>query len=212
LQERRIQLEDVLKAAYKISFQKKVMPDDLIAHLKYSGSRLRGLLQWLTRKDLVQLETDGAIILTDQGKDHANKLVRAHRLWESYLVSEMGMDVDQIHDEAERAEHILTSEQVEEVDKRLGYPALDPHGSPIPSNERIPATSLKQLAQADKAFISHRQPGAEITYQLWSLGIGPGDLIRVLRHDPDFVIQVNDNTIRVPQDLAGKVSVEQVNS
>ncbi len=91
----------------------------------------------------------------------------------------MGMNVDHIHAEAEHYEHILTSAQVDEVDKTLGYPALDPHGSPIPSRGENSGTCLHQLQLAEQSMISQRQPGAEITYRLWSLGLGPGDEFEV---------------------------------
>jgi len=71
--------------------------------------------------------------LTDAGKLLALRLVRAHRLWETYLNQEMGLTPDQIHEEAERLEHLLTPEMVDRVDAELGYPETDPHGSIIPA-------------------------------------------------------------------------------
>ena len=62
----------------------------------------------------------------------ALSLVRAHRLWETYLQQQVGLTEDQIHDEAERLEHLLTDEFLDQVDRELGYPTEDPHGSPIP--------------------------------------------------------------------------------
>ena len=58
------------------------------------------------------------------------ELVRAHRLWESYLADEARIDMDHIHEEAERLEH--AHELADEVDERLGFPKTDPHGEEIP--------------------------------------------------------------------------------
>lgn len=71
--------------------------------------------------------------LTDGGKLLALRMVRAHRLWETYLNQEVGLTPEQIHDEAERLEHLLTEEMLDRVDAELGYPETDPHGSVIPS-------------------------------------------------------------------------------
>jgi Fe2+ transport system protein FeoA len=98
---------------------------------------------------------------------------------------------------------------VDEVDRKLGYPALDPHGSPIPSNEISPQIALVQLQAEEQGIISRRQPGAEITYRLWALGLGPGDAFQVKVTKDGFVIRVKDHEIKVPPDLVGKVSVEK---
>ena len=78
------------------------------------------------------LSSNEGIKLSEEGKIRANQLVRAHRLWESYLANELGLEPDQIHDEAEQFEHYMTEEFLSEVDESLGYPQTDPHGSPIP--------------------------------------------------------------------------------
>jgi DtxR family Mn-dependent transcriptional regulator len=119
------------------------------------------------------------------------------------------MDVEHIHDEAERYEHILTSAQVDEVDKTLGYPALDPHGSPIPSRESYPALALHQMQLSEHGIIAQRQPGAEITYKLWDLGLGPGDSFEVVGNIGEMILSVNAEKIRIPNELARRVSVER---
>ena len=208
-QERKIKLEDILKEAFKMSFSQNVDKHALSKKLGDSPSRIQRLISILSSQKLIQSNTAGGIQLTEAGNDQANKLIRAHRLWESYLVNEMGMDASQIHPEAEKYEHLLTSEQVDEVDKRLGYPPLDPHGSPIPSRDNKPNLAMVHLQLNDHASISHRQPGAEITHRLWQLGIGPGDVFEVVEKKNGFVIKVHNNQVTVASDLAQRVSVEK---
>jgi ABC-type Mn2+/Zn2+ transport system permease subunit/Mn-dependent DtxR family transcriptional regulator len=208
-QEQRIMLEDILKAGYKISFSKPLDLHTLSDALKQPAFRIKRLIRLLLQQQLLHRSGKGQYQFTDAGRDQANKIIRAHRLWESYLVHEMGMDAAQIHEEAERYEHLLTAEQVDAVDKQLGYPAKDPHGSPIPSSKNAPILAMHTLRPDDHAVISRRQPGADITYRLWQLGIGPGDEFQVKSHDHGFVIQMKENQIRVPEDLATKVSVEK---
>jgi ABC-type Mn2+/Zn2+ transport system permease subunit/Mn-dependent DtxR family transcriptional regulator len=209
-QERKIKTEDILKEVFKISLGAPVKLSVLLEKLALSSKKTKQLLQSLVQQKLIALENKDTYQLTGSGKEQANTLIRAHRLWESYLVKEMGMDVEHIHDEAERYEHLLTSAQVDEVDKQLGYPALDPHGSPIPSKETSPLIALNHLHPAEQGIISQRQPGAEIMYRLWALGLGPGDVFQVRGSEKDFIISIKDHDIHVPSDLAQRVSVEKV--
>jgi len=89
-------------------------------------------------KILRKLTADGKIevsptpALTVRGRKSAAKLVRAHRLWEAYLADVADIAPDHVHEEAERAEHWIDDERMREIASRLGTPARDPHGSPIP--------------------------------------------------------------------------------
>src|SRR5919109_1074798 len=69
----------------------------------------------------------------------AVEVIRHHRLLELYLAETLGVDVDEVHDEADRLEHVLSEELEERIDKALGFPTHDPHGDPIPdANLRWP--------------------------------------------------------------------------
>jgi len=103
--------------------------------LDISSSKLSRQLPLLHQKGWMKKDKN-VWNLTDEGIARALELVRAHRLWETYLVNTLGLKEDQIHADAERYEHILTPELAEEMDKQLGYPEKDPHGSPIPRNIR----------------------------------------------------------------------------
>ncbi len=210
-QEQKIKAEDLLKTIFKISLGNVVDQTILLEKLSLSASKLKQLIQPLKQKQLIINTGPTTYQLTDSGRKQANDLVRAHRLWESYLVSEMGMHADDIHDEAEQYEHLLTSSQVDAVDKQLGYPALDPHGSPIPSRGSSIKLSLNQLTVADAGAISQRQPGAEITYKLWALGLGPGDAFQITETGDHFMLKVKDQEIQIPALLAQQISVEKIN-
>ncbi len=211
-QEHKIKSEDILKEVFKISLGNPIDLSQLREKMEVSPLHLKKLLHSLSQHKLIKKLDATSYQLTDTGKEQANNLVRAHRLWESYLVHEMGMDVEHIHDEAERYEHLLTSAQLDEVDKQLGYPALDPHGSPIPSKEKSPLLALNQLHTAEKGMIAQRQTGAEITYKLWDMGLGPGDLFEVKSAGLEMILQVKQETLNIPADLAKRISVEKINS
>lgn len=70
--------------------------------------------------------------LTNRGRQHAQSIVRAHRLWESYLATHFELPADHLHAPAERMEHFLDAELQQRLSEELAGKALDPHGSPIP--------------------------------------------------------------------------------
>jgi DtxR family Mn-dependent transcriptional regulator len=72
------------------------------------------------------------VALTDAGEKVAVEVTRHHRLLELYLAQTLGIDVDEVHDEADRLEHVISEELEARIDQALGYPTHDPHGDPIP--------------------------------------------------------------------------------
>src|SRR5204863_1484803 len=74
----------------------------------------------------------GGVALTAAGERVALEVIRHHRLLELYLAETLGVDVDDVHAEADRLEHAISEELEARIDKALGYPTHDPHGDPIP--------------------------------------------------------------------------------
>ncbi len=96
------------------------------------GPIVAGLAVWrLTRTGQVQ-RTDGRYVLTGAGRADAQGLVRAHRLWETYLVKHLNLRADHVHEPATRLEHITDSAMQERLSDRTGRPRLDPQGKRIP--------------------------------------------------------------------------------
>lgn len=73
------------------------------------------------------------VVLTDQGRAIALQVIRRHRLIELYLVSELGYDLHEVHNEAENLEHAVSERFIEALAIKLGNPEIDPHGDPIPT-------------------------------------------------------------------------------
>ena len=124
----KIRWEDTLKQAYRLQQKGNLNLTTLLDKLDFNKKVLNVHLRFLRSKNFI---AKNELRLTKQGEEQANRLVRAHRLWETYLVDQMGLTTEQIHEEAERYEHLLTDEILDEVDRELGFPAIDPHGSPI---------------------------------------------------------------------------------
>ncbi|MCA9084655.1 MAG: metal ABC transporter permease [Planctomycetaceae bacterium] len=104
---------------------------------------LKLVLQWLQRMGEIAFH-DTAYALTDAGRIRATELVRSHRLWEHYLVSQAGLSADRIHATAERLEHFTDNDLLGRLDIETESPSTDPHGSEIPATTSIerPATDV----------------------------------------------------------------------
>ncbi len=110
-----------------------------VASVNEIGKRLNikmptvnSMMKKLSEKGLVLYESYKPIKLTPKGKKEAALIIRKHRLTEMYLVEKMGFGWEQVHSIAEQIEHIQSPEFFAKMDELLGYPKIDPHGSPIP--------------------------------------------------------------------------------
>lgn len=126
-------IEDVIKLSYRFKDEpgKTELVDKIANELGISNGRVEGAIRTLIGKDLMN-RTNGTYNLTGEGVKYALRLVRTHRLWETYITNKNVVDIEHIHPEAEKVEHVLTEDMVDELDEELGFPEKDPHGSEIP--------------------------------------------------------------------------------
>jgi DtxR family Mn-dependent transcriptional regulator len=97
-----------------------------------SDASASAMLKKLAALDLVDHTPYKGVLLTAAGEKVAVEVIRHHRLLELYLAETLGLDVADVHDEADRLEHALSEELESRIDRALGYPTHDPHGDPIP--------------------------------------------------------------------------------
>ena len=91
------------------------------------------MVKALAESGLVEYEPYSGVRLTKAGDKLAALVLRRHRLVEAFLVQVMGMAWDEVHDEAEQLEHVVSDRLIDRIDQMLGRPTHDPHGDPIPS-------------------------------------------------------------------------------
>ena len=173
--------EDYLKTIYgHTEWQSDLItPSALAVRLGVAPSSVTEMVKKLAASGLITHVPYGPLALTDAGRLRATAVVRRHRLIETWLVGEMGYDWDQVHDEAEILEHSISDRLLEAINARLGFPAHDPHGDPIPAADgavaREPSVLLAEAAVGHRATvlrISDRDPAMlrELAVDL----IGPG--------------------------------------
>lgn len=137
----RIQRENLLKDLYLLGERKTDWSTPLTwPHLMgvrgQTGRELSRSSRPLLAAGLVE-RSDDALRLTPAGRAEAEQVVRKHRIWEVYLSRRLELPSDHVHRDAEAMEHTLSEAAVTDLEKALGYPAVDPHGSPIPPRRAV---------------------------------------------------------------------------
>ena len=190
--------EDVLKAAYTLQGAGRAWNAKELAHaIDLSPTRVGSMADdvagSLIASGWAEEDAQGGMHLTEKGEARAQELIRAHRLWERYLVDQEGMPLEQVHAEAHRREHETTPEQLEKLDAGLGHPAWDPHGHAIPAPGcRVPTLLARSLVEEGTPKSRLRiacldDEPAPLLAQLIVLGLKPGADIEVLEREPGML-------------------------
>ncbi len=138
-------IQDYLKEIYKL--QQGADPVAITALARAQGvsaASASAMVKKLAALGLLEHEPYRGARLSAAGERVALEVIRHHRLLELYLAQTLGLDVDAVHDEADRLEHVISEELEARIDRALGFPTHDPHGDPIPdANLKWPAAQRK---------------------------------------------------------------------
>jgi DtxR family Mn-dependent transcriptional regulator len=125
--------ENYLKALFNLANENgEVSANELSKRLAIKMPTVNSMMKKLAEKKLVHYESYKPLRLTEKGKKEAGLIIRKHRLTEMFLVQNMGFGWEEVHEIAEQIEHLRAPNFFEKMDALLGYPKIDPHGSPIP--------------------------------------------------------------------------------
>jgi DtxR family Mn-dependent transcriptional regulator len=211
-------VEDYIKGIFKIeSAGEKVTTSALAKHLGVGDGSVTDMVKKLSERKLIHYERYQGVRLTEAGRRAAMKTVRRHRLWEMFLVQFLGYAWDEIHDEAERLEHITSDELERRLDKALGHPKFDPHGDPIPNARGelsiSKAQKLSDIGEGKSVIIvrvSDEHP--EVLQYLTRLGLALHTTMKVLekiRFDGSVIVKVGSKEIVFSALLAQSIYVEK---
>ncbi|TCD54202.1 metal-dependent transcriptional regulator [Alloscardovia theropitheci] len=114
-----------------------ISPTALARETGMRASTVSGALARMNEQGFVMHAPYGGIQLTEKGEALAIRMLRRHRIIETYLVRALGYTWDQVHEEAESLEHAASDMMIERMEERLGFPDRDPHGDPIPDRSGI---------------------------------------------------------------------------
>lgn len=131
-------VENYLKAIYHGEAQlgegQRLMPmGQLASALGVAPGTATTMVKALAESGLVEYEPYNGVRLSAAGEKLATLVLRRHRLVELFLVRVMGLGWDEVHDEAEQLEHVVSDRLIDRIDEMLGRPEVDPHGDPIPT-------------------------------------------------------------------------------
>jgi len=142
----RIQVEDALKHIYNCEYQEITATIfSLAGALELKQKKVLSLVSRMEKEGLLKVSKDG-LQLRPYGRARGLQVIRAHRLWESYLTDYTSVPLEEIHERADKEEHNITPVQIEKLEAQLGYPTRDPHGDAIPSaNYKMAQSNAKSL-------------------------------------------------------------------
>lgn len=204
--------ENYLKAILSISLKedRKVSTNSISREIGTSAASVSDMLKKLQDKKLIKYEKYKGVELSKKGEIKAINILRKHRLWETFLVNNLGFNWGEVHDVAEQLEHIKSSELIDRLDSYLSFPKYDPHGEPIPNKEgkipsrnTIPLNELKVgikgnvmgVTLDDKTFLNY----------LTQLNISIGteiELIEKIIFDKSLSIKIEKNNNHITNDVA----------
>jgi DtxR family transcriptional regulator, Mn-dependent transcriptional regulator len=141
---------------------------ELAQALSVSPGTVTGMLKTLSEGNLATYTPYEGARLTESGQRLAMKVIRRHRLLERFLAETLTMSWDEVHEEAEHMEHAASERLIDRIDAYLGYPAVDPHGDPIPRADG-------SLAQIEGVPLARCQAGQHFR------------VVRVMDQDPAFL-------------------------
>lgn len=180
-------IEDYLKAIYDLTRQdSRASTTSLADYLEVTPASITGMVQKLasTQPPLVDYQKHHGVALTVEGDRVALETIRHHRLLETFLHQILGYPWDEIHDEADRLEHVISEKFEERIAVAIGNPIHDPHGDPIPRQDLslpdVPYTPLSALRPDQHATIKRvRDDDPALLRYLSNLGLVPGAKVHI---------------------------------
>jgi DtxR family Mn-dependent transcriptional regulator len=212
--------ENYAKAIYQLQGRGEgpVHTSAVAERLGVTPASASGMLKRLADEGLVDYEPYHGARLTERGERLALEVIRHHRLLELFLAEVLEMPWDRVHEEAEVLEHHISEDLEELIAAKLGQPALDPHGDPIPSRELAisddDTVALSEMESGQSgvfARVSDRD--ASMLRYLAERGIQPGAKLTVGERQPfggPVIVEIGEHTHSLGPELAERIRVAAV--
>ncbi|GAB1472374.1 metal-dependent transcriptional regulator [Chloroflexota bacterium] len=212
-------VQDYLKRIYELTeCGRPASTNDLARELAIKPASVTGMIQKLAAEKpaLVAYQKHQGVTLTPAGRRAALEVIRHHRLLETWLVQTLGYSWDEVHEEAERLEHVISEDFEHRIAAALGNPIRDPHGELIPTEDlKMPAddtTPLSALRPNQTATIQRVvSQDPNLLRHLDSLGLIPGVQVDVTAHssfDNNLTVSVGGKLNVLGLNITTKIFVE----
>ncbi|MEP6571921.1 MAG: metal-dependent transcriptional regulator [Gemmatimonadota bacterium] len=183
-------VEDYLKVIYRLSRNgQTASTSDIAQHLELTAPSVSGMVKRLSEQKLLEHVPYKGVVLTDEGRRVALRMLRRHRIIEAYLVGFLGYAWDDVHQEAERLEHAVSEGLIGRMADALGNPSHDPHGDPIPDADlfisELEYTPLCEIQPGELVQVRRVDTSeAERLRYIASFGLLPGTLVQLIDRQP----------------------------
>lgn len=215
-----ISTQDYLKNIYELTENGENASTNALAQkLNIKPASVTGMVQKLAsaKPALVEYQKHQGVTLTKEGKKAALEVIRHHRLLEAWLVQTLGYSWDEVHEEAERLEHVISEDFERRIAAAMGHPIRDPHGELIPTEDlRMPfdaSAPLSSLRPNQTATIqSVKAADTDLLRYLDGLELVPGARIEVKDYSPfdhNLTIKVGRKSFVLGLNITSKIYVEE---
>jgi len=210
--------EDYLKALFLLHGDAKPVPTgDLAQRLGISSPSVSEMVARLSAQGVVEHDRYRGQQLTREGRRIAVELVRHHRLLEMFLVQVLGYRWDEVHEEAERLEHVISERMEARIFELLGRPEIDPHGHAIPTlTGKLRSSSdraLSDCAAGETVVVQGvSDDDAPRLRELQRRRLTPGTRLEVVRaseYESPIECRIDKRRVTIPLGLARAVFVEE---
>lgn len=215
-----VSIQDYLKNIYELTEEGgNASTNALAGKLKVSAPSVTGMIQKLATSDppLVEYQKHQGVTLTKEGKRAALEVIRHHRLLEAWLVQTLGYSWVEVHEEAERLEHVISEDFERRIAAAMGHPLRDPHGELIPTADlRMPldnSTPLSALRPNQTGTVQCvKAADTELLRHLETLGLVPGAEIEIMEYslyDHNLTVKVGRKTTVLGLTITSKIYIEE---
>jgi DtxR family transcriptional regulator, Mn-dependent transcriptional regulator len=215
-----ISIQDYLKNIYELTEDgESASTNSLARKLNIKPASVTGMVQKLasSKPALVEYQKHQGVTLTKEGKKAALEVIRHHRLLEAWLVQTLGYSWDEVHEEAERLEHVISEDFERRIAAAMGHPVRDPHGELIPTADlKMPfddSTPLSALRPNQSGIIKGVKPAdTKLLRYLHKQGLLPGVRVQVQNYSPfdhNLTIKARQNTMVLGLPVTSKIYVEE---
>ncbi|MGH8900883.1 MAG: iron dependent repressor, metal binding and dimerization domain protein [Egibacteraceae bacterium] len=191
----------------------------LVERLSLSAPAVSETVARLEQEGFLHVASNRRLELTEEGRRRATSVMRKHRLAERLLIDIIGMDWEEIHNEACRWEHVISDAVERRLIELLGAPATCPHGNPIPGlGGKQPSQHLVTMAEAAKvgcrATVSRISENLQVDVSamrfLRKHGLRPGATTVLRMTDGHVIAAVADESVKVDDAVAHQIYVVPV--
>lgn len=195
-------------------------PSYMADALHVSNAAITDMARKLSVEGLVFHQLYKGISLTETGRQEALKVIRRHRLWESFLMNTLQLNWSEVHIEAENLEHHSSDVLIDKIDEYLGFPAFDPHGAPIPDRvgkmpDRADLQKLSDISMPGYYRVARVLDEDSVALDhLGRIGIFPDTEIKIIEKmdiDNGIVIFLHNKEIVISEMITNIILVESLN-